>query len=192
MPFAWLNDMHHDELINPLYGLMAEYDDADQFLAACEKVRDAGFTKIDGYAPFPVHGMSEALGLAPSKLPAMILTGGILGGLGGFMMLYYANVISYVWNIGGRPPNSWPAWIPITFECTVLGAGLTAVFGMILLNGLPQPYHPVFNVKAFDQASQTRFFVLIEAADPKFKLEETAAFMQSLSPTPLVVHEVPN
>ncbi len=184
--------MHHEPEPNPLYGLMAEYDDADEFLAACEKVRDAGFTKMDGFAPFPVHGMSEALGLPQSKLPAMILTGGILGGLAGFFMLYYANVISYVWNIGGRPPNSWPAWIPITFETTVLGAGFTAVFGMILLNGLPQPYHPVFNVKAFEQASQTRFFVLIETADPKFDLLETAKFFQTMTPTPMVVHEVPN
>jgi Protein of unknown function (DUF3341) len=164
-----------------LYGLIGEFETVDQLLHAAEQVRDAGYKKMDAYAPFPVEGLSEALGLGRNLVPFLTLCGGLAGGLGGFGFEYWVNVISYPMNIAGRPMNSWPAFIPVTFELTVLGASLCAVFGMIALNGLPRPHHPVFNVHRFAQRSSTdRFYISIEASDPKFHLEETARFLQSL------------
>ena len=164
-----------------LYGLIAEFETVDQLLHAAEQVRDAGYKKMDAYAPFPVEGLSEALGLGRNLVPFITLCGGLAGGLGGFGFEYWVNVISYPMNIAGRPLNSWPAFIPVTFELTVLGAALCAVFGMIALNGLPRPHHPVFNVRRFaERASSDRFYISIEASDPKFHLEETARFLQSL------------
>jgi hypothetical protein len=173
----------------PIYGLMAEFDDAHKVYEAATQVRLAGFRRADAYSPFPVHGLSEALGFHRSRVPMLVLIGGIIGGIGGFLMQYYANVISYPQVIAGRPYNSWPAWIPITFECTVLGAALTAVFGMLALNGLPRPSHPLFNVASFQLASRNRFFIVIEARDPQFDLEKTRVFLERLGP--LEVSEVP-
>jgi hypothetical protein len=163
------------------YGVLGEFETEHQLLHAAEKAREAGYRRVEGYAPFPVEGLSEALGLRHNKVPLITLIGGLCGGLGGFFFQYWVNVISYPLNIGGRPLNSWPAFIPVTFELTVLGAALTAVFGMLALNGLPQPYHPLFNSHRFAKHATTdRFYLCIEARDKKFHLADVARFMESL------------
>jgi hypothetical protein len=164
-----------------LYGVMGEFETARQLLHAAEQVRDAGYKHMDAYAPFPVEGLSEALGLGRNLVPLITLLGGLCGGLGGFGFEYWVNIVSYPMDIAGRPLNSWPAFIPVTFELTVLGAALSAVFGMIALNGLPRPHHPVFNVHRFLRASSDKFFICIEATDPKFNLAETARFLHGLN-----------
>jgi len=167
------------------YGLMAEFSTHQELVHAAEKAYERGFRKMDGYAPFPVEGLAEALG-KKTRLPLLVLIGGIVGGLGAYFMEWDANIISYPINIGGRPLNSWPAFIPITFELTVLGAALAAFFFSLGLNGLPRPYHPVFNVPEFERASQDRFFLCIEATDPMFEAHHTRAFLQSLKPLSIV------
>ncbi|HZC66166.1 MAG TPA: DUF3341 domain-containing protein [Candidatus Dormibacteraeota bacterium] len=171
-------EQHHSQL----YGVMAEFDTAEELLRASEKVRDAGYKHMDAYAPFPVEGLSEALGLKRNLVALITFCGGLTGGLSGFGFEYWVNVVSYPMNIAGRPLNSWPAFIPVTFELTVLGAALSAVFGMIALNGLPRPHHPVFNEPRFLRASTDKFFICIEARDAKFDLAGTARFLQGLNP----------
>ncbi|MBI2214005.1 MAG: DUF3341 domain-containing protein [Acidobacteria bacterium] len=168
---------------------MAEFHDPTALLAAAQKATDSGYTKLDAYTPFPIHGLNEAVGFKKTWLSTIVLCGGIAGALGGFGMQYFASVIHYPLNIGGRPLNSWPAFIPITFEVTVLLAAFSAVVGMIMLNGLPLPYHPVFNVKSFQFASRDQFFLCIESEDPLFELGETRRFLQSLNP--IEVNDVP-
>jgi len=163
-----------------IYGVMGEFSTPEELIHAVEKVRAAGYRLMDAYAPFPVEGLSEALGLKRNMVPAICLIGGLTGGLGGFFFQYWVNVIAYPLNIGGRPFNSWPAFIPITFELTILGAALSAVFGMLALNRLPQPHHPVFNVHRFSHASADRFFLCIESRDPKFHLADTARILQEV------------
>jgi hypothetical protein len=166
----------------PLYGLLAEFETPEQVLEATRKTHEAGYRNIDAFTPIPVEGLSEAVGFHKTRLPAIVLIGGILGGLTGFGMCWYANVLSYPWIIGGKPSNSWPMWIPITFELTILGAALSTVLGMLALNGLPTPYHPVFNVQRFALASTDRFFLCVEAKDAKFDLARTKAFLEGLNP----------
>ncbi len=172
-----------------LYGLLAEFDREESLIAAAHRIHAAGYRRVDAYTPFPVHGLAEAIGTRPTFVPLIVLIGGLLGGLTGFFMQWYTAVVDYPINVGGRPYNSWPAFIPITFELTILGASLTAVFGMLLLNRLPQPYHPVFNVKRFARASRDGFFLCVESADPRFDLAATRRELESADA--LIVHEVP-
>jgi len=163
-----------------LFGVMGEFSTPESLLAATKKAREAGYKHVEAYTPFPVEGLSEAVGFKWTAVPLITLMGGVGGGLTGFGLQYWVAAITYPINIGGRPLNSWPAFIPVTFELTVLGASIFAVFGMLALNKLPQPYHPVFNVERFAQASTDKFFLCIEARDPKFDLVETSKFLQSL------------
>lgn len=165
-----------------IYGLLAEFDNPSDLVAAAHKTRAAGYRKMDAYTPFPVEELNEALGLGQTWVPLIVLIGGILGAGLGYFLQYYVAVIDYPLNIGGRPLHSWPAFIPVTFETTVLVAGLFAVLGMLALNGLPMPYHPVFNVARFSLASHDRFFLCIEAVDPKFDRAATRRFMEDLKP----------
>lgn len=178
----------YDDRIAPgehgLYGTMAEFATADELIAAAHAVRQAGYRKVDAYTPYPMEAVVEALEVPRSKMPLVVLAGGIIGGLTGFLLCYTTQVFIYPWNIGGRPYNSWPAFIVPTFECTILFASLAAVIGMIALNGLPQPYHPVWNVDRFsERASSDRFFLVIEAVDAKFERGEARRFLSSLNPS---------
>jgi len=135
---------------------------------------------MDAYSPFPIEGLTEALGHRSTRLPLVIFLGGLIGGLGGYLLQWYTATQSYVFNVGGRPPHTWPMFLPVTFECTILGAALAAVFGMLAMNGLPMPYHPLFHVERFALASRDHFFLAIRALDPKFDLKGTREFLQSL------------
>lgn len=170
-----------------VYGLLAEFEQPEAVLAAAQKAYAAGYRQMNAYTPFPVEGLSAALGQQPTRLPWVVLAGGLIGGCSGYFMLYYASVISYPLNVGGRPLHSWPSFIPITFELTVLGAAFAAFFGMLALNGLPHPNHPLFAVPAFSLASRNRFFLCIQVRDPLFQLDQTRRFLEGLTPH---VHEV--
>jgi hypothetical protein len=163
-----------------LWGLVAEFDEPAALLHAARCAREAGYRWVEAYVPFPVEGLSEALGLRRTALPLLVLLGALTGATGGFFMQWYGMAVWYPLNVGGRPLNSWPMFIPITFELAVLIGGLTAVFGMLALNGLPMPYHPLFNVPRFARASQDRFFLAIQARDPRFDPHVTADFLHSL------------
>lgn len=165
-----------------IYGLLAEFEGPNQLVAAARIAREQGYRKMDAYTPFPIEELSEALGFHRNQLPMIVLIGGLIGCVAGYLMQYYTSVIAYPLNVGGRPLHSWPSFIPITFETTVLVAALFAVLGMLALNGLPTPYHPVFNVPRFKFATRDRFFLCIEATDPKFDREATARFLNTLTP----------
>jgi hypothetical protein len=169
-------------MASKIYGLMAEFDDARALVLAAGSAREAGYRRMDAYSPFPIEELHHALGSHHSRLPLIVLIGGVVGCIGGFLLQYWTSAVAYPINVGGRPFNSWPAFIPVTFECTILGAALSAVLGMLALNGLPMPYHPVFNVPRFALASRSRFFLCIEARDPKFDVEATRQFLESLKP----------
>jgi hypothetical protein len=166
----------------PIYGLLAEFETPEQVLAAARRTREAGYRRIDAFTPIPVEGLAEAVGFTWTSLPIVVFIGGLLGGMTGFGMCWYANVISFPLDIGGKPFNSWPMWSPITFELTVLGGALAATFGMLAMNGLPTPYHPIFNVSRFALASTDRFFLCIKARDKKFDVAQTKAFLEGLNP----------
>ena len=161
-----------------IYGLMAEFDSPEALLAAARRAFAEGFRKMDAYSPFPVDGLAEALGFRRTLVPLVVLIGGILGCIGGFLLQYWVAVVDYPINVGGRPLNSWPSFIPVTFELTILIAALSAFFAVLALNRLPMPYHPVFNVDRFELASRSRFFLCIEATDPKFHSEDTRRFLE--------------
>lgn len=165
-----------------LYGIMAEFARPEQLLDAARAAYDAGYRKMDAYSPYAVDGVAEAIGFRKTKVPLIVLIGGICGGLTAYGMQWYSAVIDYPLNVGGRPPHSWPAFVPITFELTVLFAAIAGLIGMLALNGLPKPYHPVFNAPEFKLASQTRFFLCLEARDQIFRANEARAFLESLNP----------
>lgn len=165
---------------SPVYGIIAEFSDPDVLLAAASKARQAGYTRMDGYSPFPIHGLAEAIGFEDGRVPWFGFFGGLGGFSIGFMLLYYVSVVEYPWNVGGKPLLSWPQFIPIIYECTILAAGVTVFASQFLLNGLPRPYNSIFNARNFDRASQDKFFLCIEAIDPKFDVDETTRFLWSL------------
>jgi hypothetical protein len=162
------------------YGLLAEFDDAETLVSAARRFTELGFRRVDAHTPFPVEGLAEALGQRRTHIPLVVLIGGILGGSSGYLLQWWASVKAYPLNIGGRPLNSWPAFIPITFELTILVAALFAVAGMLALNGLPQPHHPLFSVDAFRRASSHGYFLSIKADDPQFAERETRQLLEEL------------
>jgi hypothetical protein len=174
--------MTHVASAPAVYGLMAEFETPAALVAAAERARLHGYRNMDAYTPIPIEELNEALGLRRTRLPRLVLAGGILGGLAGYGLEYWTMAVAYPMNIGGRPLHSWPHFIPVTFETTVLGAALSAFVGMWVLNRLPQPYHPVFNAPAFARASLDRFFLCIEATDPRFDRYATEKFLESLHP----------
>lgn len=165
-----------------LHGLVAEFNSPDELIAAAHAVHAEGYRHVDAYSPYPIEEVCEAIGLHHNRLPLIVLLGGIAGGLFGFGLQYWTTVIDYPLNVGGKPFNSWPMFVPVTFECIILFGALSAVLGMIALNGLPQPYHPIFNAPNFDRASSDGFFLCIEATDPKFDMETTRGFLSRLQP----------
>ena len=174
----------------PIYGMMAEFDSATHLMEACHRTHQAGYQKIDAYSPFPIEGLAEAIGFHKNRVPLVVLLGGLIGGLSGYGMQYWMSAVDYPINAGGRPFHSWPSFIIITFEMTILFAGLSAALGMLALNGLPMPYHPVFNVPRFAMATKDRFFLIVFSSDPKYDTAATREFLAGLSPRSLT--EVPS
>ena len=162
------------------YGLMAEFDSPTALVEAAQHTQQAGYQKIDAYSPFPVEGLSEAIGFHKDSVALVTLIGALIGGISGYLLQYWISTINYPVNVGGKPYHSWPAFIVVTFEMTILFGGLSAVFGMLALNGLPMPYHPVFNVPRFAFATRDRFFLIVFASDPKYNPVETRRFLEGL------------
>jgi hypothetical protein len=174
----------------PIYGTMAEFASPQALVDAARRTHAAGYRKIDAYSPFPVEELAEAIGFHKNYVPLVTLIGGITGGITGYLMQYYIAVISYPVNVGGRPYHSWPSFIIVTFEMTILFGAIFAVFGMLALNGLPMPYHPVFNVPRFAFATKDRFFLMVFSTDPKYDSQGTRQFLESLDPQS--ISEVPS
>jgi hypothetical protein len=173
-----------------IYGLLAEFETPHQLAAAAWAARSQGYRRLDAFSPFAIEEVSNALDFRTTRVPLVVLIGGILGGMGGFLLQYWVSTIAYPVNVGGRPLNSWVAFIVITFECTILGAALSAVFGMLALNGLPEPYHPLFNVPGFARVTKDSFFLVIESTDPLFDSQRTREFLSVLNPR--MIAEVPD
>ena len=174
--------MHEEPVIDKRYGIIAEFDEAEDLVHAANAAREAGYKQMEGYSPIPVHGLSEALGFRDNRVPWIVFLSGLTGGCLGYLMMFWISVIDLPLNVGGKPLDSLPSFVPITFECTILFAVLSAFGSVLVLNMLPQPYHPIFNAKGFERASEDRFFLCIEATDPLFDDEGTKEFLQSLSP----------
>jgi hypothetical protein len=174
----------------PVYGMLAEFDSATSLVEAAHRTYKAGYLKIDAYSPFPIEGLAEVIGFHKNNVPLVVLIGGLIGGLTGYLMQYWISAVSYPVNVGGKPYHSWPAFIVVTFELTILFAGISAVFGMLALNGLPMPYHPVFNVPRFAFATKDRFFLIVFSTDPLYRPDETRRFLESLGPRSIA--EVPS
>jgi hypothetical protein len=175
---------------HPIYGVVAEFPTLDRLIGAVTSVRAAGYTRFEAYTPVPSEELNDAIGYRGSHLPLLIFLGGLFGAIAGYVLQYYCAVIEYPLNVGGRPLHSWPAFIPVTFECTILGAALTAIFGMLALNGLPAPYHPLFHVPRFSRASRDLFFLCLQSRDPMFDRPVAKAFLAGLDATD--VQEVPH
>lgn len=174
----------------PTHGLMAEFDSADALLEAARRCYAQGYRRMDAYSPFPIEDLAESLGFRRTHLPLLVLIGGVIGCVGGFYLQYWISVMDYPLNVGGRPLNSWPSFVVVTFELTILCAALSAVLGMLALNGLPMPYHPVFNVSRFEHATRDGFFLCIESRDPRYDPGATRTFLRSLGPAE--IYEVPD
>src|SRR5215813_12930290 len=166
----------------PLYGLLAEFKEPEKLVEVAKRAREEGYRLMDGFSPYPVEGLPEALVSHRTKIPAIALTGGLIGALGGYFMLYSSAVAFYPINVAGRPLNSWPMFIPITFELTILFSGLFTAFGMLALNGLPQPHHPILGLPQFSLATDNRFFFCIEAKDPLFDPDRSREFLDGFEP----------
>lgn len=169
-------------MIKPIYGVMAEFESPTSLVNAARSAREQGYRKLDAYSPFPIEELSDALHLPKNRLPLIVLIGGLLGGIGGYLLQYYVTVIYFPINVAGRPLHSWPAYIVITFEMTILVAAFACVLGLLAFCGLPMPYHPVFNSPRFAMASRNRFFLCIESADPLFDHVRTSEFLETLGP----------
>jgi hypothetical protein len=174
---------------HPIFGLMSEFDNPTDLVHAAKAAFAAGYRKMDTYTPYPLEEAAEAIGSHHNRVPLVTLVGAMLGMIGGYSLQYWVSAVNYPINAGGKPFHSWPAFIPVTFECAILGASLAAVFGMLALNGLPQPYHPVFNVPSFTSASRDKFFLCIESQDPRFSPGDTRKFLESCRPNE--ISEVP-
>src|ERR1700689_1864241 len=162
--------------------MMAEFDSPTQLVDAAHRTHQAGYQRIDAYSPFPVEGLAEAIGFHSNRVPLVVLIGGLIGGLSGYALQYWVSVISYPINVGGKPYHSWPAFIVVTFEMTILFGGIFAVFGMLALNGLPMPDDPDFNMPRFAFATKDRFFLIVFSTDPKYSSSETRRFLEGLAP----------
>lgn len=173
---------HNTEAGQPLYGLMAEFETPTELVNAARLTRDAGFRKFDAFAPYPIHELDDAMDLHDNRVSTFTFIGACVGCVGGFGLASWCAAVAFPLNVGGRPLISVPMFIPITFECTILLAGLTAAISMLVMNGLPSPYHPVFNVERFANASRNKFFLCIESRDPKFDRQATESFLESLNP----------
>ena len=174
----------------PTYGIMAEFASAQDLVVAARHTHEAGYRKIDAFSPFPVEELAEAIGFHKNSVPLVTLIGAIVGGLTGYLMQYWMAVVAYPVNVGGRPYHSWPSFIIVTFELTILFGGVSAAIGMLALNGLPMPYHPVFNVPEFAKASDNKFFLVVFSSDPKYDAARTREFLKGLAPR--AISEVPS
>ena len=172
-----------------IYGLMAEFENSPALVEGARRAHREGYRKMDAYTPYPLEEAAEAIGSHHNRVPLITLIGAMCGMLGGYSLQYWVSAVNYPVNVGGKPFHAWPAFIPVTFECAILGAALAAVFGMLALNGLPQPYHPVFNSPNFARASKDRFFLCIESQDPRFRTAEAKRFLEAFHP--LEITEVP-